>query len=288
MINKTIYAVLLLLFTILLTDCKQKTYIPKSAAPAEHSDIRDLMRGQLLSPQQLVDELSKAPVVLVGEEHSEPLHHAMEQWLITQLAAKRQQGSVLMEMISIDQQPMVTALQQGMKSNPYMRDERLQELLQWRAGWPWHLYRGVVLTALHADSPLLAANLSPDQVAAIYQTPTFPTGEHSADPEVRSMLGNIISAMHGGSMEPQQLTSMLAVQQNRDRFMAQQLRQAPQPALLIAGGYHVAKNLGVPLHMQDLQTVRPVVLVLAATGTEISQKEADYVWFLPSEPGSAE
>ncbi len=41
---------------------------------------------------------------------------------------------------------------------------------------------------------------------------------------------------------------MLAIQQQRDRRMAERLLAAPTPALLIAGGYHAAKSV-VPLHV---------------------------------------
>ncbi|MBY0443917.1 MAG: hypothetical protein K2Q15_01735, partial [Burkholderiales bacterium] len=57
---------------------------------------------------------------------------------------------------------------------------------------------------------------------------------------------------------------------------------APTPALLMAGGYHAAKDVGVPLHAQDLAPNQPVtVLMLAEQGAEIALAHADYVWLTP-------
>ncbi|MEN1713154.1 iron(III) ABC transporter, partial [Pseudomonas aeruginosa] len=51
--------------------------------------------------------------------------------------------------------------------------------------------------------------------------------------------------------------------------------------LLIAGGYHASKSMGVPLHMEDLATgTHPVVLMLAEKGMNITVDHADYVWFV--------
>lgn len=283
--TKRFTAGLLFSLAALLSGCQQHALPPQaelSPAMIQTSRIIATADGRMLTPQALLEQLSTADRVIVGEVHNEPDHHLVEQWLIEGLAAKRPQGSVLMEMINNDQQSAVNDVRQALKANTYLREQRIQELLQWRSGWPWPLYRGVVLSALNADAPLLAANLSRQQIAALYADPQFPAGSRSAQPVVQQTLAATIVDMHGGQMEPAQLKSMLSVQQNRDRFMAQQLLQAPRPALLIAGGYHAAKNIGVPLHMEDLQGVRPQVLILAATGTRVTADEADYVWYLPA------
>ncbi|MNR31648.1 hypothetical protein D3C85_1491710 [compost metagenome] len=88
--------------------------------------------------------------------------------------------------------------------------------------------------------------------------------------------------MHGGEIAPEQLTAMVAIQQNRDRFMAQQLLNAPKPALMFVGGYHAAKDVGVPLHLQDLNGQAPIVVMLTTEGAALSAKQADYIWSVPA------
>ncbi|MNH37595.1 hypothetical protein D3C76_1585840 [compost metagenome] len=78
---------------------------------------------------------------------------------------------------------------------------------------------------------------------------------------------------------------MLAVQQQRDRRMAERLLSAPQPALLFAGAYHVRKDLGIPLHLADLgASGESKVLLLAEVGEQVEPGEADYVWYTAATP----
>jgi len=78
---------------------------------------------------------------------------------------------------------------------------------------------------------------------------------------------------------------MLAVQQQRDRRMAERLLAAPQPVLLLAGTYHVRRDLGVPLHLTDLgRAAGSVVLLLAEVGERVDAQAADYVWYTPATP----
>jgi uncharacterized iron-regulated protein len=81
------------------------------------------------------------------------------------------------------------------------------------------------------------------------------------------------------------LPAMLAIQQQRDRRMARAVIDAPTPALLFAGSYHVRKDLGVPLHMADLGSPeRPIVLLLAQVGSDVQPGTADYVWYTAAVP----
>ena len=163
-----------------------------------------------------------------------------------------------------------------------VREGLIQHLLSWEQGWPWEMYHGVVMQALRAPYPLLVANINRDRVQDLYKNPRIPVGKISTAPDVQNAIRETITNMHDGKIDQTQLNAMLAIQQQRDRFMAQQLLAAPAPALLIAGGYHAAKQMGVPLHMQDLAPAsRPVVLMLAETGMNITFAQADYVWYVP-------
>jgi len=78
---------------------------------------------------------------------------------------------------------------------------------------------------------------------------------------------------------------MLAVQQQRDRRMAERLLSASAPAVLLAGAFHVRKDLGVPLHLSDLGAKDGnVVLMLAEVGKTVSAESADYVWYTAAQP----
>ncbi|MGE8370551.1 MAG: ChaN family lipoprotein [Pseudomonas putida] len=246
---------------------------------AELGHIIDLASGQAISPEQLVQRLAGAPRVLVGEKHDNPDHHALQLWLLRALQGQRVQGSLLLEMLQPEQQPLVDKVQ----GQPLPAD--LPKALAWQEGWDWQLYGPIVREALQQRVPLLAANLSPGEARQAYRQPASLTGERSNAPAVKAALLEQVRAGHCGMLPESQLPAMLAVQQQRDRRMAERLLSAPQPALLFAGAYHVRKDLGIPLHLADLgASGESKVLLLAEVGEQVEPGEADYVWYTAATP----
>ncbi|CAI1894218.1 Uncharacterized iron-regulated protein [Serratia marcescens] len=274
---------LILLAALALGACSQTPVKAPANDVASLGSITALHSGASLTPEQLLTRLAQQPRVIVGERHDNPYHHQVEQWLVQQLPQRRPQGSVLMEMINPNQQAQVDKVKQWLQSDPTVRDGRVAELIAWQPGWKWELYGGVTMAAMRAPFPLWSANLDRSEITAFYQQPQFPVGQLSAQPAVRKALEETIRTSHGGKIEADQLHAMLAIQQQRDRRMAERLLAAPTPALLIAGGYHAAKSVGVPLHVRDLQpAAAPTVLMLAEPGVQVDANTADYLWITPS------
>jgi uncharacterized iron-regulated protein len=282
---------IVLLFLVSLLAACQTHYVaapPPAIAPQgrDHADlglIRELASGRALTPQELVERLAVAPRVLVGEQHDNPDHHALQLWLLRQLAAQRPQGSLLMEMLNPDQQAKVDAAQAATRAGQPPADA--YQALSWQANWDWGIYGPLVTYALRQPYPLLSANLDRAQIMQIYkQRPTL-SGEASTTQRVQATLLDDIRESHCGLLPEAQMPAMLAVQQQRDRRMAERLLAAPTPALLLAGAFHVRKDLGVPLHLQDLGAGEGnAVLVLAEVGKTVSADSADYVWYTAAQP----
>ena len=246
---------------------------------AELGKIVDLSNEQAISPETLVQRLADAPRVLVGEKHDNPDHHALQLWLLRALQGQRTQGSLLLEMLQPSQQSRVDKL----VGQPLPED--LPKALAWQEGWDWQLYGPIVTEALQHRVTLLAANLSPDEMRQAYRQPAPVQGEKSNAPAVKAALLEQVRAGHCGMLPENQLPAMLAVQQQRDRRMAERLQAAPQPALLFAGAYHVRKDLGIPLHLADLgASGESKVLLLAEVGERVEPGEADYVWYTAAMP----
>ena len=274
---------LILLAALALGACSQTPVKTPASDVASMGNITDLHSGATLTPEQLLTRLAQQPRVILGEKHDNPYHHQIEQWLVQQLPLRRPQGSVLMEMINPNQQAQVDKVKQWLQSDPTVRDGRVAELIAWQPGWKWELYGGGTMAGMRAPYPLWSANLDRSEIAAFYQQPQFPAGQLSSQPAVRKALEETIRTSHGGQIEAAQLHAMLAIQQQRDRRMAERLLAAPTPALLIAGGYHAAKSVGVPLHVRDLQPAAvPTVLMLAEPGVQVDAHTADYLWITPS------
>lgn len=272
----------------LLSACQSSVpEVPAWQAPAQRDHpqlgvIEELRTGQRLTPEMLLARLVSAPQVLVGEKHDNPDHHALQLWLLRGLARERAQGSLLLEMLNPDQQGKVDAIQQRLRQRE--RLENLPRQLGWQKNWSWSLYGPLVSYALPQPYPLLAANLDRDEIMAIYRSKPALSGRASTAETVQKALLDEIRASHCGLLPEAQLPAMLAVQQQRDRRMAERLLAASAPALLLAGGFHVRKDLGVPLHMKDLAGIEPVVLMLAEAGQTVSVEQADYVWYTAALP----
>lgn len=280
------YAVLALL--LCLSGCQTRVALPPLPAwqspeglgHAELGQIRELASGRVLSPEQLVARLAGASRVLVGEQHDNPDHHALQLWLLKALGQYRPQGSLLLEMLQPVQQARVEVVRQQ-ASLP----ADVPGALRWQKGWDWTLYGPIVEEALRQPYVLLAANLDDDEVGRIYRQPPVLSGNRSTSTAVRQALLEQVRDSHCGLLPDSQLPAMLAVQQQRDRRIAERLLAAPTPSLLFAGGYHVRKDIGVPQHLADLGVQdAPQVLMLAQVGEVVEPGMADYVWFTAALP----
>lgn len=264
----------LLGFLILLAGCQHLPSPPEGAG-----EIIDLRSGAPLGPEQLVRELAGAELILVGERHDNPDHHALQRWLLEVL----QPGSLLLEMLEPRQQARVDEVRARLAAGERLED--LPAALDWQPGWDWALYEELVEYALGQPWPLMAANLDRQEIHEIYRNPPALAGGRSTAAPVQQALEEQIRDSHCNMLPESQVPSMRAVQQQRDRRMAERLLQAPGPALLFAGAFHVRRDLGVPLHLADLQgPSRTRVLILAEAGAEVDAGQADFVWYTPSRP----
>lgn len=251
---------------------------PEGREHAELGTIVDLRSDERLTPPQLLVRLANAPRLLVGEQHDNPDHHALQLWLLQALAAQRAQGSLLLEMLTPDQQGRVDAVRVQLAAGEQIED--LSAALNWQKGWDWMLYGPLLRHGLAQPYPLLAADLDRAEILKVYRRRPQLSGIASTAEPVREQLLAQIRDSHCGKLPESQLPAMLAVQQQRDRRMAEVLLAAPAPSMLLAGAYHVRRDLGVPLHLRDLgEPSGSLVLMLAEVGTPVSASAADFVWY---------
>ncbi|MBB3105132.1 ChaN family lipoprotein [Azomonas macrocytogenes] len=283
--------IVLFVLAILLTACHSLPPLPPWQSPGqrEHENVGqiiDLHTGAVLAPAQLIDRLAASSRVLVGERHDNPDHHALQLWLLQALAEQRGQGSVLLEMLTPDQQQRVRQVQAAYaRGNP---PADLKKALGWQPGWDWDLYGPLVSYLLRQPYPVLAANLDRSEIASVYRLVEPLKGQLSSAPAVQEKLMARIREAHCNLLPENQLPAMLAIQQQRDRRIAERLLAAPGPALLLAGAYHVRRDLGVPLHLQDLGGKDAVVLMLAEAGSKVQAAQADFVWYTAAMPQQRE
>lgn len=273
--------VLLLVAALLLTACQSTPPLPAWQSPEglEHPDlglIIDLRSGEQLTPGELLDELEHAERLLVGERHDNADHHALQLWLLEALAQRREQGSLLMEMLNPEQQAKVEAAKAAVARGEAPAD--LPAALDWHKGWTWSLYGPLVEYALAQPFPLLNANLDGAEISTIYREKPQVRGLPAAA-KVQDKLFAQIRDSHCDMLPESQVPAMLAVQQQRDLRMAERLDAAPKPAMLLAGIFHVRRDLGAPLHLRAQPDEGSRVLILAEVGEHFDAEQADFVWY---------
>nr|WP_262931237.1 ChaN family lipoprotein [Escherichia coli] len=177
------------LASVSLGACRQNVTI-KQDAPGQKAfltdgQIYDLHSGKIISSSELLADLATAQHLIIGEKHDNAEHHQIELWLIQNLLIQRPQGSVLLEMLTSEQQPRVNQVKCWLKDNPVVRDSRVQELLNWQKGWSWEMYGDIVMQLLRGPYPLLNANIGREQILALYKKNEFPKGKKSTAPVVQ-------------------------------------------------------------------------------------------------------
>ncbi len=210
-----------------------------------------------LTPAQVDQRLDQARVVLVGERHDHPGHHAVQLDLLKRLAAK---GPVVVgvEWLEQDAQPACDRLSRGEITLEQFRQE-----VDWDEAWryEWKMFapifaqvrqRGHALVALNAPLAIVRQvakgglkSLSPAQRAAI--APSLDLD----DPAYRAKVARQF-AFHGAK-DPRARENFFAAQVVRDETMAANLakRLYPWPdggkrGLVLAGAGHLAGGLGLP------------------------------------------
>ncbi len=257
--------------------------------------IWDSRRNEFIAVDDLYARLNGVSYLLLGEKHDNPDHHALQLRVLNHVLSAEGVSSVSFEMMSSDQQPLLQSLSS-------LRDASLEEIndyLEWdNDGWDWNYYGPLVRSAMLAGAVINAANISNAQMMQVYGEPTPAEVADILDKQTMAALEKDIDESHCGMLPESQFPAMVRVQQARDFAMAQSLSgSAPQAQVLIAGNYHIRRDLGVPnyiLHASPNLNPQQIVSLAFMEVDESSTAPADYlqqfgsvkaydyIWFTPA------
>lgn len=226
-----------------------------------------------ISVQSLVDQTRAADFVLLGETHDNADHHALQAWMVGQIAAVGAPPLLAFEMIDNAQGPALSAY---LAAHP--KDAQgLGAALDWeKSGWPdWRFYAPIAQAGLEAGGVLAAANLSRAETRTIATTESSP-GQKPQDPLQRQAMADDIQAGHCHLLPASALPAMVRVQRGRDEAMAHALAGASR-AILIAGSGHVRTDRAVPVHLRDLAPGAKVFALAFMETDADAPNPADYV-----------
>ncbi|MGQ0728403.1 ChaN family lipoprotein [Acidovorax sp.] len=188
-----------------------------------------------------LQSLLPADVLLLGEQHDAPDHQRLQREAVAWLSARGQLAAVVMEMA-----------ERGHSTRGLPRDAseaQAQAALQWdNAAWPWQAYGPVVMAAVGAGVPVLGGNLPRARMRAAMAETTW--DRHLPAPALAEQ-HQALRDGHCGLLPESQIAPMARIQIARDASMARTAQEAlrsGQTVLLVAGGGHVLRHLGVPTH----------------------------------------
>ena len=176
----------------------------------------------------------------------------------------------------------------------------LRSFLEWDDGWNWDFYGPLVAASLDAGVRVLTANLTAEQVSEVYAAPLAAEIAGVLDSDDLEQMHIEIDESHCNMLPASQFPAMVRVQQARDHQMAVSLaamESTDRLNILVAGNYHVRRDLGVPRYLASLLPEIPAEEVLSLALLEVdpqSENPSDYlqaysdelpfdlVWFTPA------
>ena len=223
-----------------------------------------------------LSQLQTASVILLGEQHDAPEHHAWEADTVRELAARQRLAALVLEMADAGT---------STANLPASASEAdVQSALQWNEkGWPWTSYGPSVMHAVRAGVPVLGGNLPRAQMGNVMKNPVF--DGHLTTNALQIQM-NAIKEGHCNLLPESQWLPMTRIQLARDESMGKVLQSAVRPnltVLLIAGHGHVRTDVGVPQWLPRNLTVRTIIAQAGKINPDIV-KQADFFVITPELP----
>lgn len=221
---------------------------------------------QVADPAMVIARAAQADIVVLGEMHDNPAHHAFQAAIVDALSPT----ALVFEMLTVEEAARVTA---DLASMP----GKLAETLDWaNSGWPdFDMYYPLI--AFAARGPILGAEITRDmaqgafagEAAAVFAD-TFgadPQRYGLTDPlpdEEQALREAEQNAAHCDALPPEILPGFVAAQRLRDTALAHQALTALErhggPVVVITGNGHARTDRAVPRLVAE---AAPEVRVLA-------------------------
>jgi uncharacterized iron-regulated protein len=215
----------------------------QSVAASAGSDPVDL--------DAFVERARDADVVVLGELHDNPAHHAVQ----AEVVAALQPEALVFEMIPQEREDDVNALRRQGASRA-----ELAESLDWEtSGWPDFSYYASILEAAPEAQVFGGGQPMADVRRAMVEGAAGPFGPDAAvygldralEPEEQAAREAIQAQAHCGALPPEMLPGMVEAQRLRDAGLADAALWARASTedgqvVVITGNGHADKTRGVP------------------------------------------
>jgi uncharacterized iron-regulated protein len=247
--------------------------------------------ASVCSRQQLFTDLTNVRVIYVGEQHTNPSHHAIQLEIIKALAQTSPNLTIGMEMFDHTYQPVLDAWVAGK-----LDETTFLERTQWYANWrfDYDLYRGILdfakekgirIIALNVPDYIPArisvggiANLSADDRRHLPKTIDTSNAEHRAYIENIFKMHTIRGRNNFAFFYEAQCTWEDAMAE----AVADNLGSGKM--VVLVGNGHIIRKFGVPNRAFSRNPAPFKTIYLAPVGDEAELSWADYLWVTPETP----
>ena len=260
---------------------------------------------QWVSEKQLSEEIKRKQFILIGETHTNPEHHAGQARLLEQWLTNSKPTASVFEMLSYQHQ--FDFQQQALSV-----DDLMTKLDEIDSRWKWPLYQPLLQMHVEHQLPIIGGNLTKQQLSQYSSKRLSDSDDCKVErdglaidictllnEQQQKTIEQLIFDAHCGYLPMEHTPTLKQAQLAKDAsFSIAMAKNAGEYQLaLIAGSVHVRKDIGVPVHLQELiPAVHDALLSIAFFNvqpektqigdyfpqTEVSQ-QYDYVIFTPSE-----
>jgi len=273
--------VMVLLFPLLpAVMAHAQTSAPSACKPV----VLDVLQGEPVPVEAMLEDLAQARVIYLGEFHTIQRHHELQTEIVRRLSDRGLKLALGMEMFSESQQPALDHWQKG--KSP------IQDLVKELGPEHWtniEDYQQVLTLARDLGVPIFGLNASDKLVRKVARegleglTPSekrlIPEGLEPINPDYDRLL-RLRLKVHRAFQE-KSLERIVLAQALRDETMARALIRALDSAegkdrimLVIAGNGHINYGFGIPERVRKLTSL-PDRIVLPTESGELVLSEAE-------------
>jgi len=236
----------------------------------------------------LVHAVQGAGMVVLGETHTNPDHHALQAEILDRIAQSGARPAVVFEMIPRTMQGDIEAYMAREDASP----AGFGPAVGWEArGWPaWSIYRPIAEVVFRRGLSVYGGNMPRDELMrrarggadALGAQERAALGLDRPLPEAEEEdLRDVLYASHCEMIPRERLGGLVLAQRLRDGTMAAAMAAVPEsaaPPVLIAGNGHARTDWGVPQVLERLAPQAKTVSVGIIEVLEGKPAPSDYDW----------
>ncbi len=224
----------------------------------------DLYSGEPVTYEDMLEDLTKARVIYLGERHTLERHHNLQEKIIGDLASRGVEVAIGLEMLPVDLQPALDRYNGG-----ELAFDDFAEEVAWGKIWDnYEQYRPAIEAAHEAGAPVLALNARRELTREIARNgidglapewaEKVPEGVDTDQPDYERELLRVMMVMAHATGQSDMMKRMFEAQVIKDEIMADAVARfiaSPEgenrTVVIICGAGHVSYGYGVPSRVRS-------------------------------------